>query len=72
MGPRFQKIADDLFKLDAFKNLTVVKRDTFHKRYTELKRYVTQRWANIDQEGANLSGLPEFNSNNLKRWEKKM
>ena len=71
MGERFQLIADDLFNLDAFKNFSLVKGDTFQKRYSEMKRDVSNRWA-LDKESANLSGLPEFNSSALKGWERKI
>ena len=68
---RFQDIADDLFKTEAFKNFTVVKGGTFQRRYTEMKKDALKRWA-IDEEGANLSGLPEFDSSKLKGWEMKL
>ena len=35
MSDRFQLIADELFKLEAFKKFSIVKGNTFQKRYTD-------------------------------------
>ena len=71
MGERFQQIAVELFKLEPFKAFSVVKGDTFQKRFTDMKKDALMRWG-ISQEGANLSGLLEFNSSALKGWEQKL
>ena len=71
MKERFQAIADELFKLEAFKNYSLVNGGTFQKRYTDMRKDAVKRWA-IDEEGANLSGLAEFDSSALKGWERKL
>ena len=69
MKERFEVIATELYKLDLFKNFTVVKGDSFQSRFLTMKKEAKTKWA-LDCEGANLSGLAEFNSDAQKPWEK--
>ena len=71
MDERFEQIATELFKLESFKTFTKVKGDSIRSYFTKLKKECKAKWA-MESEGANLSGLEEFDSDSLKPWEKKM
>ena len=71
MEERFEEIATELFKLESFKTFTKVKGDSIRAYFTKLKKDCKAKWA-LDCEGANLSGLAEFDSDALKPWGKKL
>ena len=71
MDERFDEITKELFELDSFKNFTKVKGDSIRAYFTKLKKNCKAKWA-MDSEGANLSGLAEFDSDARKPWEKKL
>ena len=71
MDERFDEITAELFQLDSFKNFSKAKGDSIRAYFTKLKKECKAKWA-MDSEGANLSGLAEFDSDARKPWEKKL